>query len=379
MDSQERINAMIAYFFLWPIFLLAPSDTPLSRPYVKMHAKKASIIILIWVIAYMIFRLIKNDISFFIFGFSLSNILLSTLMWVMSFFLIQWAYKAYHGNSEASIENIFWEKFSENEMIHYEKESEKIRLLASFLPLFGIYISSLYEDKNILIGRKVWSLFLCLFFLSVFFFGWATGIALLFLLVYIAFVSFIGVSLFVSGTFHIFPFYKNIPTYTDITDSITAIFLYIWEIFWVIFWKEKEHTLWDIFSLLQNTPQGEKKWDVIYFIPTWIIALPFINLITFPTLWIDRYRAYRPLIIQGFMLTIFSILLGYLYGFSSTYLLVLLFPIVHILAFADKDINTHVPFFHIFVPVFSLFFRGHSHIQKLSETGEKVSFIYEEK
>jgi hypothetical protein len=40
-------------------------------------------------------------------------------------------------------------------MIHYQKESEKIRLLASFFPLFGIYLSALYDDKNIRIGRKV--------------------------------------------------------------------------------------------------------------------------------------------------------------------------------------------------------------------------------
>ncbi len=379
MDSQERINAMIAYFFLWPIFLLAPSDTPLARPYVKIHAKKASMILLAWVIAYMIHRLIKDDISLFIFGFSLSNILLSTLMWVISFFLIQWAYRAYHWNSEASFENVFADNISKDEKIHYEKESEKIRLLASFFPLFGIYLSALYDDKNIRIGRKIWSLFLSLFFISVFVFWWATGTGLLILLSYIAFVSFIGVSLFVSGTFHIFSFYKKIPTYTNITHGITAIFLYIWEIFRVIFWKEKEHTLWEIFSMLQNIPQGEKKWDITYFIPTWIIAIPLINLITFPTLWIDRYSSYRPLVIQGFMLTIFSILLGYLYGFSSPYLLVFLFPIVHILAFAEKDITTHVPFFHIFVPVFSLFFRGQSHIQKLSETEEKVSFRYEEK
>lgn len=45
MLEQDRINAMISYFFLGPLFLLAKKNTPLADPYVRGHARQSSIII----------------------------------------------------------------------------------------------------------------------------------------------------------------------------------------------------------------------------------------------------------------------------------------------------------------------------------------------
>lgn len=47
MNEQSRINAMIAYLFLAPIFLLVRQDTPIGHPYVRGHAKRASLIMAI--------------------------------------------------------------------------------------------------------------------------------------------------------------------------------------------------------------------------------------------------------------------------------------------------------------------------------------------
>lgn len=35
MNEQSRINAMITYFFLGPLFLLVRADTPFGEAYVR--------------------------------------------------------------------------------------------------------------------------------------------------------------------------------------------------------------------------------------------------------------------------------------------------------------------------------------------------------
>jgi uncharacterized membrane protein YhaH (DUF805 family) len=42
MNQQDRINAMISYFFLGPLFLFVPVTSPLGVTFVRMHARRAS-------------------------------------------------------------------------------------------------------------------------------------------------------------------------------------------------------------------------------------------------------------------------------------------------------------------------------------------------
>ena len=75
--------------------------------------------------------------------------------------------------------------------------------------------------------------------------------------------------------------------------------------------------------------------------PVYIIAIPIINLITLPSFFIASYRAYRLLIVQGALITL--LFLGIVFWGSylqSALLLLLIFPIVHIIVFARSDIST---------------------------------------
>jgi|JI8StandDraft_1071087.scaffolds.fasta_scaffold213076_3 hypothetical protein len=79
-DISTRINALIAYLFLGPIMLLARSGTPLADPYVRGHAKKASLIIILGALAFFIYRSLHGYLAFGIFGVSLDLLIISIIV-----------------------------------------------------------------------------------------------------------------------------------------------------------------------------------------------------------------------------------------------------------------------------------------------------------
>ena len=106
-NEQSRINATISYFFLGPIFLIAKTGTPLADPYVRSHAKKSSLIILVTLLAYIAYHFgVKPFANISILGFYLQSILTTSIVTVSIFFLIRGAYHAYHGESGAEIDSI---------------------------------------------------------------------------------------------------------------------------------------------------------------------------------------------------------------------------------------------------------------------------------
>ncbi len=106
-NEQSRINATISYFFLGPIFLIAKTGTPLADPYVRSHAKKSSLIILVTLLAYIAYHFgVKPFTNISILGFYLQSVLTTSIVTVSIFFLIRGAYHAYHGESGAEIDSI---------------------------------------------------------------------------------------------------------------------------------------------------------------------------------------------------------------------------------------------------------------------------------
>lgn len=79
-DISTRINALIAYLFLGPIMLLAKKDTPLADPYVRGHARRASIIIAIGAIVFVLYRLVHPYLGFGIFGISIDIIIVTSIV-----------------------------------------------------------------------------------------------------------------------------------------------------------------------------------------------------------------------------------------------------------------------------------------------------------
>ena len=80
MSEQDRINATISYFFLGPIFLLAKRGTPLAEPYVRAHAKRASMIVGITLIVGIAYFFARSYIQYAPLGLSLQTIVLTLIM-----------------------------------------------------------------------------------------------------------------------------------------------------------------------------------------------------------------------------------------------------------------------------------------------------------
>lgn len=98
-EEQARINAMISYFFLGPIFLLARAGSPLADPYVRVHAKRSSFILLFGLCGYAGYFFLKPFLTWNIFGITLAPIILGILVSILVGYLMYSGYKAYHGDA----------------------------------------------------------------------------------------------------------------------------------------------------------------------------------------------------------------------------------------------------------------------------------------
>lgn len=62
LSEQTKVNALLSYFLLWPLFLLAHSNPNLAHPFVRLHAKHASKIITIAIMIWWIFLFVFSDL-----------------------------------------------------------------------------------------------------------------------------------------------------------------------------------------------------------------------------------------------------------------------------------------------------------------------------
>jgi hypothetical protein len=109
LDISTRINALIAYLFLGPLLLAAKTGTPLAHPYVRGHAKRASTIILIGLISFVIYRYVREYLTFSMFGISIGLVVLTLIVSVTLLLLLTGAYRAYSG-TDANDSN--WNAFN---------------------------------------------------------------------------------------------------------------------------------------------------------------------------------------------------------------------------------------------------------------------------
>lgn len=91
MIEQSRINAIISYFFLGPLFLLAKRGTPLRDPYVQTHAKRASKIILIFLMVLGLYFFVKpwTDLSLPGIGIHIHTVMLVSIVVISIVFLMR--------------------------------------------------------------------------------------------------------------------------------------------------------------------------------------------------------------------------------------------------------------------------------------------------
>ena len=380
MIEQDRINAMISYFFLGPLFLLAKKNTPLTNPYVRGHARQSSIIIGMTFIVLVVYIFVRPYIQISFLGIDLRSIVLALIMASCSIFLIRWAYKAYMGNtgevSALSLPGSMMDMGSVSGVYSVEKEEEKVRILASLLPWIGIYISQRYQHPLMERGRIIGSFFTFIIILSFVLWGYNNFMTFILTIIYILLFVVEWVYLFVFWRFISWNILEYIPSYVEIESHIIATIHASFDFIGVVFGKEKKGSYAEYFAQSFQKEQSSEV-PVPYFMPVELIALPVWNIFTLPSLFISKYRAYRSLVVQWLIITL---LLGYAFyirGIWGTAIgLLLLFPIMHIVSFSRIDSHTRAPIIGLWVNLKERFMTVKSHITGLQETTDTVGFTY---
>ncbi len=383
MWEQDRINATISYFFLGPIFLLAKRGTPLAEPYVRAHAKRASIIVGLTILVGIVYLFARSYIQYAPLGLSLQTIVLTLIMWACSILLLAWAYRAYHGaevweGEGISIhENISTIGGGISWVYAVEREEDKIRILASMIPWLGIYLSAKYPDPLMARSRIIGSCFMLIYIVSILTLGSGGFIPFLIVAIYILIFVVEWVYLFIYGRWVSWDILDRIPSCHTLEAHFIASLRSIRDFSGVIFGSEKSGTYQTYLREAQK-PLSPLENIPAYFMPRALIAIPVWNIFTIPSLFIERYRAYRPLIIQGLIITILSLLIVFFGGsLRSGLLLLMLFPIVHIFTYAGSDIMTRAPIVGIWSRIASLYSDISAQVATLGSHWDTVGFTYD--
>lgn len=378
MDEQSRINATISYFFLGPLFLIAKKGTPLSSPFVRGHALRSSLIISLAGVAYAVYIFfLKSWLTFSIMGFQAQNIVLSILSTVMILLLLRGAYRAYHGLSEDSNEQLLHTDFQTNTTSHaIETEEEKVRVVASMIPLLGIYIAERYPHPLTTRGRIIGStLFFVILLSNIFSSEWGMIITLVGWIAVLLFVV-LAVNIFLRSSFIGTAWIEKIPSYREWEAHFFALILSIREFIRIAFGgsgKRNYHELYieELEQTSEKVPPSNP-----YFMPAGLIGVPFWNLFTLPSLWIEQYREYRRSIIAWLLITLITWVLIYFRWSSSNYLPFLLFPIVHMLVMTGSDLGSAIPGINILFRIFGFAGRTHAAYQEKKNQTEEVHYSY---
>ncbi|MBC7503737.1 hypothetical protein H7169_02100 [Candidatus Gracilibacteria bacterium] len=374
-DISTRINALVAYLFLGPIILLARKDTPLADPYVRGHAKQASIIIVTGAILFLVYRLLHTYLMFGIFGISIGLVVVTLIVSLTLLALMAGAYRAYHG---ISANETNWRSLSmpnNTITVGAYSEEEKVRIIASFIPWVGILIAHKYLTRETLIGRKLGSLFaLMLLTSTIFFSGGTTTLTMIMTITYIGLIVATAAQLFGYSRFLEFEIYSRVPTYNELDAHIKASIVTIYDFCRIAFGGKKVSDYGTRYTLLLEQNNKIKSPTLPYFAPIWIVAIPGINLITLPSLWQAQYREYTPLILQGAMLTILTI---WSYGLTSQMGLYLLWPILTLIVESQTNVLTRAPITSVIVDLYHGVTRGKEKIAEIKKNREeKIEYKY---
>lgn len=381
MNEQSRINAVISYFFLGPLFLLAKKGTPLAEQSVQMHAKKSSKIILITLIfLFLYFFLLKNLLNINFLGIQLDTILLTLIIGGCLYLLLRGAYYAYTW-AIATPEQI--EKNSQITLpsahtYTVETEEEKVHLLAGMIPFLWIWLSKKYPSE-IMTHSRILGSFFTFFSLASFSLGGSESFIPFFIIgSYILLFVIEWVSLFLQGQFLIIKPFTRIPAYSDIEAFILASLRSIWEFFRIVFWGNARTT----FSTLLHEESEKNKIitpiEIPYFMPIGSVWIPFWNIFTLPSLFLEKYREYRNLIVQWLLITMIVAYVGiYLRDFWSPILSLLLFPIIHHLIFSASNTSTHSPGIGTIVEILRRSIAIFHQVKKKESPKEEAKYTYE--
>jgi hypothetical protein len=373
-DEQSRINAIISYFFLGPLFLLAREGTPLSEGYVRWHARRSSLIIACGVIVYIAYFFLSPLIAFQVFGFSVAAIVLGLIVTIVILALVHGAYGAYRGIPASAVS--LWDMSLHAESTDHSvtDESAKIRIIASYIPLLGIIIADRYPTPEIITGRKCGTLFLTLTVPISWIVAQSTGVVFFITILYIGLVVITAVYLLILDHYLGLRMYAYLPSCTELEAHIRASLSKVWDTLRVALGGAAPlsyRSLYEShFAVLSTTHTPE----VISPLPLWLVSIPVVNLIFVPYLMRSSTREYRALVLQWLGITILAAGIWYISGWASPLWILLLIPMIHLIILGTHDTLTRAPLASLMVGLGASIGRWANTIDTLQKNEEKVSY-----
>ena len=201
----------------------------------------------------------------------------------------------------------------------------------------------------------------------------------IFTIVYVLIFTIESVFLFTENTFQFAHWLNKIPSYRNLEAHFFSILKYGKEFLRVAFGSEHSITYREILEQENNRANVSDDGYDVYFMPVWLLAIPGINLIAIPSLFRARWKAYRFLITQGCILTVLT---GGIIAYNSVnnpYLLLLLFPIFHLIAYSREYVSTSSPIIGALARLLGLGTSLKQEVQKLHDQKTEVRYTYEEK
>lgn len=270
------------------------------------------------------------------------------------------------------MEDIF---HSENTTTQIEHEDDKIRVIASMIPFLGIFIAEKYPHPIIIRGRVIGSTFAFLIMTASLFSSEGSFLFSATVILSVLLFVILSVNIFLRGEFILSGILEKIPTYEELEAHIFASVMSTKEFFRIAFGGQNRQD-YHTFYVHEIVQYGEKKTPTQkYFMPAGLIGLPLWNIFCVPSLWMEQYREYREYIISGIIITFLGII--FFLSTGNQYLLFLLFPIVHIFAYAASDVSTYVPGIHILTRLFSVARGLKNQIQEQNQQKTEAHFSYE--
>lgn len=265
LSEQTKINAVLSYFLLWPIFLLAHSNPNLAHPFVHSHAKNASKILLISIIIWWLFLFVVNS---FLAGFHIPIIDLSLAKCINIIIsisiisvLIRGAYKASQWLLvKESTNELRFNPEEKNHLSHIElpTEQSKTLTLLSYIPFVSASLFDRGDIREIVRWGYIASSFFVTLFLMLILSSPVSSTAVILGFFYLAMASYIVIHAFFLHRQNFNEFIARLPTRQEIELIILSLIPYIRSSVW-------EHTSeTSLRQITANTYQEYTKASQLY-------------------------------------------------------------------------------------------------------------------
>lgn len=386
MNNQIKTNALISYFFLGWLFLLAGNNPNFKDEFIIKHSKKATKIHFGFLVTFILYNIFISQHLYHnipVVMISVDKVINLIFFTFLTLAILKWAYEAHRWIEPKSS---VWNKTNlTNESVSYNlswiSENDKIIYITSTLPFLGIITSNNYENDITKSLSKIGSIFTFLI-LSYYVFSGFDSIFILLIFAYILFIAFIWVNIFINDKLIINNLINKIPSLNDIYLKTRTSFFYFFDFLSVIFGKKV--SLDFASKHRQLLEKDEKSYEALasYFtdenllISKNLIFIPILNLIFIPTFLVSKKSKYLIAIIQGLIISFLLIFIWFYFWYYSLYQLFLLFPIFIGIANINQNPFKKIPIiYEIYATFDKLSFWIFSKVKFLNEKKKEVKEV----